>query len=299
MSTNRKGLGRGLSALMADVRADDPRPETNSAPAARAAERVVPVEKVRPNPNQPRRSFDQDKLEELAASIKEYGIIQPLVVRPSGEYYEIVAGERRWRASQLAQLHEVPVLVREYNETEMFQIAVVENVQRADLNPMDEANAYWSLIERFGHSQNEVADAVGKSRSHVSNMVRLRELPVRAQAYLEAGELTIGHVRPLIGMPNADELADRIFAKRLSVREVERLVATAKPESVKRPRASKSAGKDADTVELEGDLSATLKMKVEIEHLPGSESGKLVIRYGTLEELDRLCNLLTGMVSED
>jgi ParB family transcriptional regulator, chromosome partitioning protein len=289
----KKGLGRGLSALMADVRTDDPSPQAEG--GRRTAERAVPIETLRPNPNQPRRSFDLEKLEELAASIREFGIIQPLVVRAGAEGYEIVAGERRWRAAQLAQLHEVPVLVRDYDATEMFQIAVVENVQRADLNPMDEANAYWTLVDRFGHSQNEVADAVGKSRSHVANMIRLRELPPKAQALLEEGKLTIGHVRPLIGLANAEELAAKILARGLSVREVEKLVAAEKPASVRKPREKAVSAKDADTLALEGDLSAALKMQVQIEQ--AGAGGKLIVSYASLDELDRLCNLLSAIGS--
>ena len=289
----KRGLGRGLSALMADVRTDDPRPETGA--AARTAERAVPIETIRPNPNQPRRSFDPEKLEELAASIREFGIIQPLVVRAAARAGSRSspgngAGGRR----RLAQLHEVPVLVRDYDATEMFQIAVVENVQRADLNPMDEANAYWTLVERFGHSQNEVADAVGKSRSHVSNMIRLRELPPKAQALLEEGKLTIGHLRPLIGLPNADELAALILAKGLSVREVEKLVAVEKPQASRKPRVASVPAKDADTLALEADLSAALKMPVQIEHA-ASGGGRLTVIYGSLDDLDRLCNLLSGV----
>jgi ParB family chromosome partitioning protein len=290
MAAGKKGLGRGLSALMADVRADDPTQGEQRA----AAERMVPIERVRPNPNQPRRSFRQEELEELAASIREFGIIQPLVVRHSGDHYELVAGERRWRAAQMALRHEVPVVVRDYDEMEVLQIGIVENVQRADLNPIDEALAYFNLIDRYGHSQDQVADAVGKSRSHVANLVRLLQLPSSVRDMLVEGTLSAGHARALIGLENAAELAQRAVAKGLSVREVERLATAAKPASSRKPRAS---SKDADTLALEGDLSAQLKMPVRIDHRAGGEGGVLTVSYDSLDDLDRLCQLLSGTVS--
>ena len=285
MAMPKKGLGRGLSALMADVRGDD------EAEAPRVtAERAVPVERIRPNPNQPRRHFDAAELDELAASIREFGIIQPLVVRQVADGYELVAGERRWRAAQLAQRHEVPVVVRDYQDLEVLQIGIVENVQRADLNPIDEAQAYSSLIEKFGHSQEQVADAVGKSRSHVANLMRLLVLPEPVRQMLIDGRLSAGHARALIGLSNATELAERAAKRGLSVREVERLASAAKPASTRRPK----PGKDADTLGLEGDLSATLAMPVCIDHRPGAEGGTLSVSYATLEELDRLCQVLSG-----
>ncbi len=284
----KKGLGRGLSALMADVRPDD----AEGRPRPVSAEREVPIEVVRPNPNQPRRNFDQHALDELAASIREMGIIQPLVVRMVEGGYEIVAGERRWRAAQIAQRHTVPIVVREYEENEILQIAIVENVQRADLNAIDEAAAYSTLIEKFGHSPDQVADAVGKSRSHVANLVRLLALPDEVRSMVIDGRLTAGHARALIGLGNAVELAERAVRKGLSVREVERLATAAKPASTRKPRAA--AEKDADTLALEGDLSATLKMPVRIEHRPGAEGGTLTVNYTSLDQLDRLCQLLSG-----
>ena len=288
MATAKRGLGRGLSALMSDVRDDEG--------AARArpvsAEREVPIEVVRPNPNQPRRHFDQGELEELAASIREMGIIQPLVVRVVDGGYEIVAGERRWRAAQIAQKHTVPVVVRDYAEREVLQIAIVENVQRSDLNPVDEAAGYRALVEHYGHSQEQVADAVGKSRSHVANLMRLLQLPDAVRALLVDGRLTAGHARALIGLENAEELAERAVKKGLSVREVEKLAQGARPTSTRRPRAS---GKDADTLALEGDLSATLGMPVRIDNKPGG-TGVLTVSYGSLEDLDRLCNRLTAVL---
>jgi ParB family chromosome partitioning protein len=284
----KKGLGRGLSALMADVR-----PEEVDTARPLPAEREVPIESVRPNPNQPRRSFDQAELQELAASIREFGVIQPLVVRAVEGGYEIVAGERRWRAAQIAQRHRLPVVVRDYDEGEVLQIAIVENVQRANLNAIDEAAAYSMLIEKYGHSPEQVADAVGKSRSHVANLVRLLALPEQVRAMVVDGRLSAGHARALIGLPNAVELAERAVKRGLSVREVERLATAAKPAASRRPR--QTAEKDADTLALEGDLSATLGMPVVIRHRPGGEGGTLTVSYGSLDQLDRLCQALTGV----
>ncbi|MCR8724467.1 ParB/RepB/Spo0J family partition protein [Frigidibacter sp. ROC022] len=291
MASGRKGLGRGLSALMADVRTEEAAPQGST--RRTGAERMVPIEKIHPNPAQPRRHFDEVELEELATSIREFGIIQPLVVRAVDDVFELVAGERRWRAAQLAERHEVPVVVRDYDELEVLQIGIVENVQRADLNPIDEASAYHTLIERYGHSQDQVADAVGKSRSHVANLVRLLALPDPVREMLVDGRLSTGHARALIGLPNAVELAERAVKKGLSVREVERLATAAKPASSRKPRAAPA--KDADTLALEGDLSATLKMPVQINHRAGSEGGVLSISYASLDDLDRLCQALSGV----
>jgi len=285
---NKRGLGRGLSALMADVRG-----EGDEAPAARSAERRVPIEQLRPNRNQPRRHFDQAELEELAASIRELGIIQPLVVREAGDGYEIVAGERRWRAAQMAQLHDVPVVIRSYDDHEVLQIAIVENVQRANLNPIDEAHAYQMLMEQYGQSQEQVADAVGKSRSHVANLVRLLQLPPRIRTMLTEGSLTAGHARALIGAEGAEELADRIVRRGMSVRDVESLVRGHKPATARSRPAQ--GGKDADTLALEGDLSASLGLPVDIDHKPGTQGGTMAIRYSNFEDLDRLCQLLSGV----
>ena len=194
MAEKKRGLGRGLSALMADVnRDDDDRPADS---AHRRAERHLPIEKVAPNPDQPRRSFDAGKLEDLANSIREKGIIQPLIVRsdPARDgYYQIVAGERRWRAAQMAQLHEIPVLVRDFDDTEMLEVAIIENIQRADLNPVEEASGYRQLIDTFGHTQDQLARALGKSRSHIANQMRLLGLPQEVLDLLEADRLSAGH----------------------------------------------------------------------------------------------------------
>ncbi|MDQ2090303.1 ParB/RepB/Spo0J family partition protein [Marimonas arenosa] len=292
MAEKKRGLGRGLSALMADVNRDD-RPADDEAP--RRAEQHIPIEKVAPNPDQPRHSFDRDKLDDLAGSIREKGIIQPLIVRPDPKkngQYQIVAGERRWRAAQMAQLHEVPVLVRDFDDTEMLEVAIIENIQRADLNPVEEAAGYRQLIDKFGHTQEQLAQALGKSRSHIANQMRLLTLPRDVLDLLETEKLSAGHARALITSDNPSELAKIIVQKGLSVREAEKLA--------KKGLATKTAAKDktpsekdADTVALEGDLSANLGMKVQVNHQSGKESGQVIISYKTLEDLDDLCRMLT------
>ncbi|NAZ37765.1 ParB/RepB/Spo0J family partition protein [Rubellimicrobium sp. CFH 75288] len=275
----RRGLGRGLSALMADLGAAAPGAEPE-APAAPAPDRMLPIALIRPNPDQPRRRFDPEALEDLAASIRRKGVIQPLIVRPRGDGFEIVAGERRWRAAQKAGLSELPVLVRDYSDAELLEVAIIENVQRADLNPIDEGAAYRALIDRFGHTQEEVADALGKSRSHIANQMRLLQLPPEVQEMLSDGRLTAGQARPLIGHPRAAELARRIHDRRLSAREAERLAR--RPETPPRPRRAR----DPDTVALEAELSASLGLSVRIDH--GAAGGRVTIAYRTLEELDDL-----------
>ncbi len=298
MSKNeRRGLGRGLSALMADVHLAGP--EQMAAP--RKAELHVPVEKLEPNPQQPRMDFKQDELESLADSIRQKGVIQPLIVRrkPGRDAYEIVAGERRWRAAQLAQLHEVPVIVRDLDDTEVLEVAIIENIQRADLNAIEEALGFRQLMTRFGHTQEKLAEALSKSRSHVANLLRLLTLPQDVQEMVRDGKLSAGHARALIGSPKASELAAQIVAKGLSVREVERLMKAQDRAKPSAPKAPKGTEKDADTRALEGDLSANLKMPVRIEHSSGGESGELVIRYGSLDDLDRLCRILSQLPDED
>lgn len=288
-----RGLGRGLSALMADV---NPAPVSTQAEAPRNAEILVPIEKVIANPNQPRRQFLQEDLDDLTASIKEKGVLQPLIVRPRSDgKYEIVAGERRWRASQAAQLHEVPVLIRDYSDLEMMEVAIIENIQRSDLNAMEEAQSYKQLMDKFGHTQEKMAEALGKSRSHIANLVRLLHLPDDVQILVQERKLSAGHARALITSDNASELAVRIVKGGLSVRATEALVkkdaAGVSSASARKPR--KAEEKDADTRALEGDLSAVLKMKVSIDHKPGGEAGSVTISYETLDQLDELCNLLS------
>ena len=285
----RRGLGRGLSALMSDVAADTA-PASEGGSVTRA-EQIVPIEKIAPNPDQPRRDFPAQDMDDLAASIKEKGVIQPLIVRVKSDGYEIVAGERRWRAAQMAKLHELPVIIRDYTDTEVLEIAIIENIQRADLNPVEEAAGYQQLMDKFGHTQEKLAAALGKSRSHIANLMRLLQLPKEVLDLLKDGKLTAGHARALITTENPVALARQVVKQGLSVRETERLAKApkARPEKVKL-----QPTKDADTRALEGDLSANLGMKVSVDHKPGKESGKLTISYKTLEELDDLCRLLSA-----
>jgi ParB family chromosome partitioning protein len=276
---------------MSDVTGDTPA-------APRRPDLHVPVEALRPNPNQPRRTFGETELSELTDSVREKGVIQPLIVRPdpatTGQY-EIVAGERRWRAAQRAQLHEVPVIVRPYTDTEVLEVAIIENIQRADLNAIDEASAYRQLMERFGHTQDQLATALGKSRSHIANLMRLLALPDEVQRYVTEGHLSAGHARALIGHPRCAELARRAITDRLSVREVERLARQpATGPTSREPRHPGAPTKDADTIQIERELTAALGMGVTIDHTPGEESGKLTIRYKTLAQLDDLLRALGG-----
>lgn len=291
--TKPRGLGRGLSALMADV---NPAPVSTQAEASRNAEILVPIEKVIANPNQPRRQFLQEDLDDLTASIKEKGVLQPLIVRPKPEgMYEIVAGERRWRASQAAKLHEVPVLIRDYSDLEMMEVAIIENIQRSDLNAMEEAQSYKQLMEKFGHTQEKMAEALGKSRSHIANLVRLLHLPDDVQILVQERKLSAGHARALITSDNASDLAKKIVKGGLSVRATEALVKkdAAGLQNAVAKKSKQPSEKDADTRALEGDLSAMLKMKVSIDHKPGGEAGAVTISYENLDQLDELCNLLS------
>lgn len=288
MSENKlekRGLGRGLSALMADV---------DLIPSERPAPRqTLPVEQITPNPDQPRRSFAQESLQELADSLRNRGMLQPLIVRPhpaDKSLYQIVAGERRWRAAQIAQLHEVPVIVRDLSDTEVLEVAIVENIQRADLNAIEEAASYRQLMDRFGHTQEKLAEALNKSRSHIANLLRLLNLPEQVQAWLKEGKLTAGHARALITAANPVELARKVIEKNLSVREIEDLVRRQSEVKSERPAAPQRE-KDADTRALESDLAAHLKMKVAINH-SGKDGGQLVISYKDLDQLDRLCQIL-------
>ncbi len=289
-----RGLGRGLSALMADVTPDVGQTTEG---AVRGPDMSVPIEKVVANPDQPRRRFDQADLDDLTASIKEKGVLQPLIVRPrDGGLYEIVAGERRWRAAQAAQLHEVPVLVRDYDDTEVLEVAIIENIQRADLNAVEEAAGYKQLMDRFGHTQEKMAEALGKSRSHIANLVRLLHLPEDVQELVQKGELTAGHARALITSDDPSGLARKIVKGGLSVRATEALVkkaAIGETPTAKRGSRMSQAEKDADTRALEADLSAALGMHVSIDHKSDGNSGSLTISYKSLDQLDDLCGLLS------
>ncbi|MCG7520415.1 ParB/RepB/Spo0J family partition protein [Ruegeria sp. Ofav3-42] len=289
-----RGLGRGLSALMADVTQDT---EGLMPSEPHRPDMKVPIEKLRANPNQPRRTFSPEQLDELAASVKEKGIIQPLIVRETGGgNYEIVAGERRWRAAQMAQLHDIPVIVRDFDDTEVLEVAIIENIQRADLNAVEEAAGYKQLMDRFGHTQEKLAEALGKSRSHIANLLRLLSLPMDVQMLVIEGKLSAGHARALITAENPSELAKIVVKDGLSVRATEALVKKQQqgdaPQAAPRSR-NLNAGKDADTRALEKDLSAILAMKVAINHKAGSETGQVVLTYENLDQLDDLCAKLS------
>jgi ParB family chromosome partitioning protein len=284
----RSRLGRGLASLIGDVGGEAAHAERPR------AQRRVPIEFLKANPRNPRRSFDDTELNELAASIKEHGIIQPIVVRPikgATDRFEIIAGERRWRASQRAGLHEVPIVPIEVSDTDALEIMIIENVQREDLNAMEEARGYHALADEFKHSQDDIAKVVGKSRSHVANMMRLTKLPDEVQAYIASGKLSAGHARALIGVPDPAAAAKRILQDGLSVRQTEALaheegVPERKPQKA---RAGKAI-KDSDTVALEKRISDALGMKVTVEHRdPG---GVVQIKYKDLDQLDDIVRRL-------
>ncbi len=290
----KKGLGRGLSALMGEVR------EAVAAPTPAGERprglRELPIEQLQPNPKQPRKRFTPEALEELVASIKARGILQPILVRRLGtaERYEIIAGERRWRAAQVAQLHSVPVVVKDFTDAEVMEVALVENIQRADLTPIEEAAGYQRLIEEFGHTQEALAQVVGKSRSHIANLLRLLTLPAPVKELVEQGALSAGHARALIGLPDAAALAKKAVDQGLTVRQMEELAKKAKaPAGAATAAAGAGAtAKDMDTLELEGNLSAALGLPVSIAH-KGDAGGTLTIRYRTLDELDSVCAKLS------
>lgn len=290
----RRGLGRGLSALMADVRTEPP--EIAESGAQRGDLRV-PVERLIPNPDQPRRDFPRESLAELADSIRAKGVIQPLIVRKhptKPNCYEIVAGERRWRAAQMAQAHDLPVLVRDFTDIEVLEIAIIENIQRADLNPVEEAMGYRQLMDRFGHTQERLAEALSKSRSYVANLLRLLQLPEQVQTWLREGQLSVGHARALITSEDPVALARAVITQGLTVRETERLMqqrAAGTAGDKAKPRRARPE-KDADTRALEGDLSAHLGMRVVIDH-NGQDGGQVVITYRSLDQLDDLCQVLS------
>ena len=289
--STKRGLGRGLSALMADM-------DLGSEPAtANQRDRsVIPIEQITANPDQPRRHFDPDALKELADSLRSRGVLQPLIVRahPESEgLYQIVAGERRWRAAQMAQLHELPVIIRDLSDTDVIEIAIIENIQRADLNAIEEAASYRQLMDRFGHTQERLAEALNKSRSHIANLLRLLNLPEVVQQFLKDGKLSPGHARALVTVENSAALAQKIIEKGLSVRETEELVRQQSEPAVAKRKTKRSPEKDADTRALESDLSAHLRMRVNIDHA-GQDGGRLTISYRDLDQLDALCQLLGG-----
>ena len=281
----RRGLGRGLSALMADLE-----PTTN---AGRPAGQIA-IELIHANPDQPRRTFDEDALNDLAESIRGRGVIQPIIVRPDPREagtYSIVAGERRWRAAQRAQLHEMPAIVRDFSDEEVLEVAIVENVQRVDLNPLEEALGLQQLIDRFGHTQEQVGKALGKSRSHIANLLRLLGLPDEAREMLREGKISAGHARALLTATDPVGLARAVVAEGLSVRETEKRAKGPEVRKAASPRKSPAA--DADTAMLQADLAAALGMPVTIQH-KGDGSGAITVGYRDLDQLDSLCERLTG-----
>jgi ParB family chromosome partitioning protein len=283
----RSRLGRGLAALMGDVGE-----ESKSVERARS-QRRVPIEFLKPNPRNPRRNFSDAELDELTASIKERGIIQPIVVRPARgapDAFEIIAGERRWRAAQRAGLHDVPIVALDVSDGEALELAIIENVQRTDLNPLEEAAGYQSLGDEFGHSHDEIAKIVGKSRSHVANTVRLLKLSDNVKAFVYSGKLSAGHARTLVGQPNAEELAEEIVARGLNVRQVEALARKSGKEQANELKPKRRSGKDADTVALEKRMSDALGLQVSVDHRAGW--GILHIHYRDLNQLDEVLKRL-------
>ena len=281
------GLGRGLSALLGEATREEP-----VAPGGERSGnvRMVAVSDLEPHPEQPRRFFDESALDELARSIESRGLIQPIVVRPHRGGYQIVAGERRWRAAQRARLHQVPVIVREFDEAETLELALVENIQREDLNAIEEAEAYSKLIERFGHSQEALGRIVHKSRSHIANLLRLLDLPSTVRALLADGKLSMGHARALITAPDPEGLARQVVDRGLSVRETERLAQGARPARARSAPAVKT--NDADLAALETQLGDLLGLKVKIAYQGGA--GAVTLNFSSLDQLDMICQRLTG-----
>jgi ParB family chromosome partitioning protein len=286
-----RGLGRGLSALLGDA------PVNVSGKAEGVRE--LDISSIQPNPRQPRRHFAEDALAELAESIGARGVLQPILVRPAAEAgrYEIIAGERRWRAAQRAQLHKMPAIVRDFDEAGTAEVALIENVQRADLSPLEEADAYAALISRFGHGQDAVGKLVGKSRSHVANLLRLRDLPASVRAHLESGALSMGHARAIASAADVEALAEEIVRRGLSVRQAEALARKVKPgagQDMARgvARAAAASGRDADLVALERQLGDLLGLKVSIQHAGGA--GQVAVHFSSLDQLDLICQRLSG-----
>ena len=287
------GLGRGLNALLGEIAREAP---IDGGAEADSGTRMLPVGALQPHPGQPRRHFDDAQLDELAASIRARGVIQPIVVRPHGRGYQIVAGERRWRAAQRAGLSDVPVVVRPFDDAETLEIALVENIQRQDLNAIEEAQAYQRLANDYGHTQEALATIVHKSRSHVANLLRLLDLPDRVQARVVDGSLSMGHARSLLGARDIEALAEQVVHRGLSVRETEKLAQAAKGKRVPpRERVAREAERDtpdADIAALERQLADLLGVAVSVRH--GSDGGTLTLGYATLDQLDMLCQRLTG-----
>jgi ParB family chromosome partitioning protein len=303
----KKRLGRGLGALMGETRREEPLVATAAPEVAAGSEPAVaasisglasiPISSISPLPGQPRTHFDEEALAELAASIEARGVIQPIIVRPKGEgRYQLVAGERRWRAAQKAQLHQIPAIIRELDDREVMALALIENLQREDLNPIEEARAYKRLSDHERLAQGEIAKLVDKSRSHVANLLRLLTLPGEVIGLVEQGALSMGHARALIGYDDARALAQEAVTQKLSVREVEKRVrkASAPGKPGKPVRSSRDPMKDADIAAVQGHLEEFLGLPVKIKTDPDPRSGAVTIRYRTLDQLDLICQRLTG-----
>jgi ParB family transcriptional regulator, chromosome partitioning protein len=280
------GLGRGLSSLLGEVAN-----ESAMAGGTPASVQTLPVASIEPNPDQPRRHFDEQALDDLAESIRARGLIQPIVVRPHGHRYQIVAGERRWRAAQRAHLHEVPVIVREFDDTETLEVALIENVQRQDLNAIEEAEGYQRLINEYGHTQEALGQLVNKSRSHVANLLRLLDLPSKVRTYVASGELSMGHARALIPANDPETFAEEVVRRGLSVRDTEKLVRQGRGPRPKQGRLEYK-GANADIEALESQLGDLLGLKVIITH--DANGGTVTLGYSTLDQLDMICQRLSG-----
>jgi ParB family chromosome partitioning protein len=279
------GLGRGLSSLLGEVAQEEP-----VAGGPRSGIQLLPVASLEPHPDQPRRHFDEGSLDELAASIGARGLIQPIVVRPADDRYQIVAGERRWRAAQRAGIHEIPVIIRDFTTIEAFEIALLENIQRQDLNAIEEAEAYRKLVDVYGHTQEELGKLVHKSRSHIANLLRLLELPDRVRGLVATGALTMGHARAIVGAADPEGLADEVIRRGLSVRETERAASVGKSRRGRKGRTAPAA--NADIEALERQLGDMLGLKVTISYAPGG--GTVGLHYSSLDQLDMICQRLSG-----
>jgi ParB family transcriptional regulator, chromosome partitioning protein len=284
------GLGRGLSSLLGEVAKEAPVGEGGTG-APRGDVRLIPIASIEAHPGQPRRVFDEAALAELAESIAARGLIQPIVVRPHGHRFQIVAGERRWRAAQKARLHEVPAIVRDFSDTETLEVALIENIQRQDLNAIEEAQAYQRLVADYGHTQEALAKIVNKSRSHVANLLRLLDLPAKVQALVSGGALSMGHARALVSAQDPAALADEVVRRGLSVRETEELARSGKP-TRQRPLPIEYKGASADIAALERQLGDMLGLRVAIKHSP--KGGQVMLAYSSLDQLDMICQRLSG-----
>ena len=289
----RSGLGRGLSSLLGEIQAETAAAVSGRSDGAPVPDgiRLVPVASLQPLPDQPRRNFDEEALDELARSITSLGVLQPIVVRDLGGHYQIVAGERRWRAAQRARLHQVPVIVKEFDDRTALEIALVENIQREQLNAWEEGETYRRLIDEYGHSQEELGRIVGKSRSHIANLMRLRNLPVTVHDWLVSGQLTMGHARALLQCEAPELVGREVIARGLSVRETEKLVKKTRTAAT-RSSARAPTAQDTDIAALERQLADMLGLKVRISH--GARGGAVTLAYSSLDQLDLICQRLSG-----